>query len=301
MSTKKLTAFLPQQSRGLFAWHVRPWRNGLMKPLVALLLLAGVGCGNDPEQLPAADPVFARAHVKDAGTTITTPTPDASYRSAPVSVPAGSFMMGCNQAIDTQCGAAEFPYHMVTLSAFSIDATEVTKTAYDMCVAAGACTIAGDGKTYGPDDPLRDVTWHQADAYCRWLGKRLPTEAEWEYAARGTDGRIWPTGSSAPSCAQALTMECGASAPEAVSSTDGASPFGALGMAGNVQEFTNDWYDPGYYSVSPSTDPPGPASGQYKSARGGSFSIPRSGARASRRIQAIPDAAYDDIGFRCAQ
>ncbi len=109
-----------------------------------------------------------------------------------VSVPAGEFWMGCH-ATDSACRDDEKPGRMVYLDAFKIDKTEVTVNAYKACVKAGACTEPSSYEGQG-DQPVTNVEWFQADAYCRWAGKQLPTEAQWEKAARGTDGRIYPWG-----------------------------------------------------------------------------------------------------------
>ena len=219
-----------------------------------------------------------------------------------VEVPGGAFQMGCNAAVDTACAADEYPYHEVTLAAFQIDQTEVTQAAYQECLDATACTrpaLNFDPRRWARV-PVSDVTFAQASAYCRWAEKRLPTEAEWEKAARGTDGRKYPWGDTAPTCALANMSGC--RAPEPVGSHPaGASPYGALDMAGNVGEWVADWYDPGYYSASPLNDPPGPSAGTEKLARGGSLGASARFLRTSSREHFAPTFTDLGIGFRCAR
>jgi formylglycine-generating enzyme required for sulfatase activity len=134
----------------------------------------------------------------------TTATPDADVPDVSavwtgmVRVPAGDFMMGCNDAIDTQCNPDEKPQHLVRLDTFDIDRAEVRADDYQKCVDAQKCGAAIFGTTLGVDRPVVGVTGFDATAYCAWVGKRLPTEAEWEKAARGTDGRIYPWGNDPP-------------------------------------------------------------------------------------------------------
>jgi formylglycine-generating enzyme required for sulfatase activity len=216
-----------------------------------------------------------------------------------VSVPAGSFMMGCNSAVDTSCNPDESPYHSVYLDAFSIDKTEVTQAAYSSCIAAGTC-LAIQGL---PSDqvPVHDMTLANAMDYCAWVGERLPTEAEWEKAARGTDGRIYPWGNDAPTCDLAVFGTC-ASAPAAVGGRSaGASPYGALDMAGNVAEWVADLYAADYYQSSPDSDPTGPTTGTDHVDRGGWYRSSAAQVRVSFREANSADTAIDYVGFRCAR
>ncbi len=214
-----------------------------------------------------------------------------------VSVPAGEFWMGCH-ATDSECVGDEKPGRMVYLDAFKIDKTEVTVDAYAACVNAGICSAPDTtsqycvtehnnwGKSGRDNHPVNCVDWFQADAYCRWGGKQLPTEAQWEKAARGTDGRIYPWGNKVASCTHAVMDDggqgCGTNLSNSVGSKPaGASPYGALDMSGNVWEWTADWYDSGYDASSPSRNPTGPSSGSDRVFRGGGFNNKAAYLRAS--------------------
>jgi formylglycine-generating enzyme len=229
-----------------------------------------------------------------------------------VSVPAGAFQRGCNSAVDSECESDESPYKTITLSAFKIDKTEVTVAAYKACVDAGQCSAANTSgfcnwNVSGREShPINCVDWAQANAYCAWAGKRLPTEAEWEKAARGTDARKYPWGNGAINCARAnyapdpgANSYCVRGTAAVGSYPSGASPYGALDMVGNVWEWVADWYDSGYYATSPTTDPQGPGSGQYRVLRGGSWGSNPALARASDRNGYNPGNL--SVGFRCAQ
>lgn len=220
-----------------------------------------------------------------------------------VAIPAGTFVMG-----DDAGEADERPAHRVRLSAYSIDRDEVTVARYRACVAAKRCAPPG-GPQGGDDAPASWVSHRDAAAYCAFAGGRLPTEAEWERAARGTDGRSFPWGAE-PDCARANfgnyqgEGRCpnNPGVPVRVGSyPGGAAPSGARDLAGNVWEWVADLYDPRYYARSPAADPPGPLRGERRVVRGGAccsmFGLPRS----ANRLAFPPDYRDDDIGFRCAR
>ena len=218
-----------------------------------------------------------------------------------VMVPGGPFMMGCVTG-DTACGTDENPYHMVNVSGFTIDRVEVTQKEYNMCVASGMCGAPPCGlwnPLQVPDQPVTCVTWIQAKLYCQFVGGRLPTEAEWEKAARSGDGREFPWGNSPPDCSWVNYGPCtqGLGAP---TSCMNSSPFGALDMAGNAREWVNDWYSAVYYSQNFPNDPQGPTSGTARVIRGGGVNSLINEIRTSARDSLDPTMNDIDLGFRCA-
>ena len=229
-----------------------------------------------------------------------------------VYVPAGEFIMG-----STEGTSNEQPLHTIYLDAYWIDRTEVTNAQYRRCVEAGVCTLPSErhsvmifNETPYFDNPRRQdypvvhVSWADADTYCRWAGKQLPTEAEWEKAARGVDGRTYPWGNEwDPGKLNSWNdgwshhglMDVGRY-PE------GASPYGTLDMAGNVWEWVADWYDEDYYSHSPYRNPAGYSSADpvLKVMRGGSaFNTSEWNVRCAFRGRLDPNRTLGDLGFRC--
>jgi formylglycine-generating enzyme required for sulfatase activity len=233
-------------------------------------------------------------------------TIDASP-STMIAIAAGGFMMGCNTAVDSACDADESPYHMVTLSAYEIDATEVTQSQYAACVAATACTVPKNGMscTYDPINlasyPVGCVDWSQATAYCAWAGKHLPTEAQWERAARGLDGRRYPWGNGNADCTLAAYSGCPGDTLPVGSHPTGNSPDGLADASGNVEEWVSDWYDSAYYASSPNTDPTGPSTGTEHVFRGGSYVGIDTYLRVSNRRFDVPATIGSGLGFRCAR
>jgi formylglycine-generating enzyme required for sulfatase activity len=218
-----------------------------------------------------------------------------------VQVPAGEFMMGCNEQVDKQCHPDEKPYHKVYLDAYYIDKYDVTQGEYNQCVSTGRCkenTLAPADFT-GDRQPVVDVSWDDANTYCQWAGKRLPTEAEWEKAARGTDGRVYPWGNSLDTSRANYNSTLGKTS-NVGSYPSGASPYGALDMAGNVFNWVADWFDEHYYQDSPSKNPKGPDSGTERVLRGGCWTTSYLGdLRSSDRIRYSPTDRSGSFGFRC--
>jgi formylglycine-generating enzyme required for sulfatase activity len=221
-----------------------------------------------------------------------------------VYIPAGDFSMG--SLVGT---VDEQPVHTVTLDAFWIDKTEVSIVMYRQCVLAGAClkpyNQSNTHFNYYPDPtyanyPVIFLLWSSAEKYCAWAGRRLPTEAEWEKAARGTDGRTYPWGNVLPNNDLLNFNNPTGDTTRVGSYLHGASPYGVLDMAGNVREWLADWYDAGYYGVSPESNPTGPATGQYKVLRGGSWHSDLYSIRSSDRQYGAPNTRDVTVGFRCA-
>lgn len=218
--------------------------------------------------------------------------------SALVYIPAGNFTMGDN--------GYDSPMHSVSLDAYWIQQTKVTNRMYDQCVKAGVCS-APNQELGGPvftnpgyaSHPVVGVTWDQAQAYCGWIQGNLPTEAQWEKAARGVNGNPYPWGNSEPTCGLLNFANCYGRTTNVDTYGDGKSPFGLYDMAGNVFEWVFDLYDANYYSQSPSENPTGPQTGKYRGVRGSSFeTIDLQIASAIRRYNEQTDSGRD-IGFRC--
>jgi len=219
-----------------------------------------------------------------------------------VEIEAGEFTMGCNDAVDDDCDDDERPMHTVSLAAFEIELTEVTQDAYAACVTDGACDPPSCAWDCDETElPATCVDIDRAKAYCTWAGRRLPTEAEWEKAARGEDGAKYPWGNDEPDCTLVNMEGCGDAAMPVGSVPGGASPYGVLDMAGNVVEMVADWYDASYYAESPSSDPPGPATGSRYVGRGGGFLSEPVWQRASKRDLYDLEDAGASLGFRCAR
>lgn len=249
------------------------------RPLaVALALLSSLSCtgsnGGDDPDTDATAGSSGPPRLSSSG--LIEPDADDLPEDGTVYVPAGEFGMGCNPDIligNGSCSPVTFPPHNVTVDGFAIDITEVTTSQYEECVAAGACTeifACGPSWAEEPMLPVVCATFEQSRDFCAWKGKRLPTEAEWEKAARGTDGRMFPWGNLMPSCAEANFADCDVGAPLPVGShPSGASIYGALDMSGNVAEIVLD-----RQHDYPKVDEPNPLGSRhapYRLIRGGHF------------------------------
>jgi formylglycine-generating enzyme required for sulfatase activity len=217
-----------------------------------------------------------------------------------VKLAGGKFLMGWPQGEPD-----EYPVHEVELSAFAMDRTELTNAHYRACVDAKVCrasSTADDPELGRPSHPVVGVPWQDAQRYCAWVGKRLPTEAEWEYAARSPAFLAFPwQGRFSPTFANSRGELDGYAKTAPVGSYPaGASGKGLLDMAGNVAEWTSDWYEASYYQVSDTQNPTGPALATgNKSVRGGSWADTDFGLRATARDSLAHDFGKDSVGFRC--
>jgi formylglycine-generating enzyme required for sulfatase activity len=223
-----------------------------------------------------------------------------------VYIPAGEFLMGSLPGEGTE---DEHPQRAVYISGGWLDRTEVTNAQYRRCVDVGSCSLPEyrkDENLAQDSQPVVRVDWQQAQTYCQWAGARLPSEAEWEKLARGTDGRRYPWGDAAAICDYAVLNDgsgnaCGKgdAAWPVGSKPKGASPYGALDMAGNAWEWVADRYAPDYYARAPQRDPAGPASGTARVLRGGSWNNVDDAVRSANRTGDEPGLRSFNIGFRC--
>ena len=222
-----------------------------------------------------------------------------------VEIPAGPFIRGTGSG-----GFDEQPERTIYLDAFAIDRYEVTNHQYQQFIAATGHRKSGPpsryaksiGRMRGVNQPVVYVSWDDASEYCKWKGKRLPTEAEWEKAMRGTDGRLWPWGNQERSNgANWARVQDGyeVSAPVGTFSSD-RSPFGVMDGAGNVMEWVSDWYGETYYREAPERNPPSPEYGTYRVLRGGGYTTTGADIRVTSRSKMMQDFRDETIGFRCA-
>lgn len=219
-----------------------------------------------------------------------------------VDVESGPFQQGCDSGVEIACMPWELPLRTVTLSSFSIDRTEVTRSAYALCVDAGVCLPpACEWEDPASSQlPVVCIPRDQAETYCEWRGQRLPTEAEWEKAARGGDARIYAWGNDSPDCARSNIAGCTGGADPVGRHSQGMSPYGLLDVSGNVCEWTAEWWDETYYASAPLEDPPGPSEGTLAVVRDGFYEQLGDMVRTARRHGIEPATAHRGIGFRCA-
>jgi sulfatase modifying factor 1 len=303
-------------------------RPALAIPLLFALAAAGSALAasprpprrRSPAPLPAPPAVEARTDAQV--TVLRTPGPDA------VLLRGGVFTMGSNEReiahalgvcrreprrddCSEEMFAVEYAPHEVDLNPFWIDRTEVTVARYQQCVAAGRCNVppGGSERPAPPDHPITLVSWAEAATFCAWAGGRLPTEAEWERAARGTSGRQYPWGDVYnPFLTNhgrfGLYELDGADgfleAAPVGSFPDGRTPEGIEDLAGNVEEWVADWFEPEYAKAT-AVNPRGPDVGDERVVRGGGYGSPRPFLRGASRLRAPPWARRSWIGFRCAR
>lgn len=267
-------------------------------PTPETLIVVVTATGNASTEAPTtAEPIVTLAPVSLAG-----PQSGETMKwldgNTLIYIPPGESSMGD--------GGFDAPVHTVNLDGYWIQETKVTNRMYDQCLKAGACTPPTQelgGPVFSNPEyashPVVGVNWDQAQAYCSWIQGSLPTEAQWEKAARGLNGNPYPWGTSNPSCDLLNFSYCNKSTNDVKAYQIGKSPFGLFDMAGNVFEWVSDWYDPTFYSQSPSANPTGPTSGEYRVVRGSSFeTFPEQVSSAIRRFNERVDTGRD-IGFRC--
>lgn len=222
------------------------------------------------------------------------------YRPIPmtwVEIPAGEFSMGSHYNPD------EEPIHNVQISTFEISQAEITNRQYVQCVKASICA-APINPNYllaeFSDHPVTNISWINANQFCEWINGRLPTEAEWEKAAKGNTNRLYPWGNTLNNGYANFNQNVSSTTPVGFYKR-GASPDGVFDLAGNASEWVADFYDPDYYSKSPKLDPKGPDLGQFRVIRGGSWNDDENLIRTTSRIALDPLSSFPTIGFRCAR
>jgi formylglycine-generating enzyme required for sulfatase activity len=287
-------------------------RRNLLVCWVIFMVLVGTGCAPSTPENIASTPTSPTVTIPVATeipiteTPALVPTADLSMEigsthayvdgSLLVAVPEGEFLMG---------GDSDNPEHKVFLSDFWIYSTEVTNQQYSLCESLGECTPPDpdDNHSYADrlhaNDPVVGVTYDQALSYCSFVHGRLPTEAEWEKAARNTASDLYPWGNAMPTCDLLNFNDCVGTATKVIDYKTGVSVYGAMDMAGNVFEWVADWFDPDYYGVSPGENPQGPTSGTVRSVRSSSYASDADQARIVNRSSEDPQSHRPDLGFRC--
>jgi len=237
---------------------------------------------------------------------------DGDLNPALVTIPAGWFQMGCEAGRDPLSQESERPVHRVWVDEFLLAAFQVTNADYARFVDATgspAAPFSRDVNLNHPQQPVVAISWFEATHYCEWLststGKkfRLPTEAEWERAARGgREGELYWWGDAPPQSLPGYAERCAEywkTGPEPVGS-DGANGYGLFNMCDNVHEWCSDWYSPDYYAISRERNPRGPEAGERRSSRGGSWRHHIKMSRCAARSSIPPQFQYADYGFRVA-
>jgi formylglycine-generating enzyme required for sulfatase activity len=289
---------------------------------LAVLCASGQPAARPPRPPPLTPPPTLQAPSSDGLLVLSTPGHDT------ILLRAGTFTMGSDateidhalalcqaepagERCSQQLFSAEYSPHEVFVSDVWIDRTEVTLARYRRCVAAGRCSeppyASGASRFDRPDLPVVLVTWYDATAFCTWAGGRLPTEAEWERAARGLGGRVYPWGN----VYNAYLSNHGKLSPDELDADDGflelapagayrdgRTPDGIVDLAGNVEEWVHDYYAPEYPSASAS-NPRGPDSGEHRVVRGGSYIRARPWLRGAARMSDLPSSRFTWRGFRC--
>ena len=282
-------------------------RHGAMRWLVTGSVVAMVGASCGPPPTPKVKPKTGKVAAEAIEPQFVA---GRGRDTAPLcKVPAGPFLRGSRQG---KGEPDESPQRTIELDTFYIDRFAVSVAQYRKCVEAKVCDEPEPDKECNYQEskrgqhPINCVSWNMANDYCHWAGKRLPTEAEWEKAARGVDGRLFPWGNKEPNCTLANFYKrkenryCRSRTVAVHEYKHSASPYGAVQMAGNTYEWVNDWYGKDTYSMSDRKNPGGPALGKYRVVRGGSWFSPALDLRSVLRGPLPPVMRLNYLGFRCA-
>jgi len=313
---REFLSFQPQANRARFGRSPRSiTRRGVLAWLMSLMCLFCLSsCSSSSSALPKNPFDSGNPAQTLVGGALTKTTEKSAQeiktQASPVDgmilveIPAGEFNMGKEDGSEGD----ESPRHTVYLDTYWMDQTDVTNAMYAQCVQAGQCSfdikhavteIHYENPDYA-NHPVVYVTWYQAVQYCQWAGRRLPSEAEWEKAARGTDGRTFPWGRKAVDATLANFNDNIGDTTPVGNYPLGASPYGLFDMAGNVRQWVSDWFDALFYRNSPFQNPLGPGLGDKRVLRGGSFKDPANGVRVTTRFAHVPGSAGMNRGFRCA-
>lgn len=302
---------------GKFFWHNASSHAHINRFVFLLSSLLGLGFLGFACNMPTVEPVLEtqspetqgqKPVIKEVETVaplqMTGPMPEAGDTlrwvdsSTLVYIPAGTFVMGL--------GGDDNPEHEVYLDGFWIYRTEVTYSMYLRCMALGKCPPpVSDPSIPNLEDPaltnlpVIDVRWDYADIYCQSIGGHLPTEAQWEKTARGTDARLYPWGNGEPNCELLNYENCTGETTPVVAYPLGTSPYDVLDMAGNVSEWVADWYQENYYIEAPHDNPSGPEASPVRSVRGSTFVAGPDEIASALRGFLGPDEYRSDLGFRC--
>ena len=280
-------------------------KKNVLQTIICLLSFGLINCNSPTSPVTRESSVFLRSN--DDTEIRTHEIIHLADQSVMVFIPASEFVMGRN-GMPVELG--ESPAHSLHLDGFYIDKFEVTNARYQHFMNKTGVPPpdfwGAMGTMNGPDLPVSWVTWFQAEAYCQWVSKRLPTEAEWEKAARGTDERLYPWGNkfhwnygnfSDNHLEDGHIDGFSSSSPVGSFLTD-ISPYGVFDMGGNVLEWVADWEDENYYSISPKENPKGPVTGTHKVVRGGAMDIGPEYSHAAYRNRLLPHLTNMTFGFR---